>query len=103
MAGNATWRPQDTHGKLSEAKERDLPDSAFAFPGQRKGPLTAAAYVRDAIAHFAGFEDVSDEDRDLAFENIRKAAEHYHVDISETDWRQFGTRPHKPSYQRGGR
>jgi hypothetical protein len=103
MAGNATWRPQDTHGKLSEAKERDLPDSAFAFPSQRKGPLTGAAHVRDAIAHFGEFNDVPDEDRDLAFENIRKAAEHYHVDMTETDWRQLGTRPHKPSYQRGGR
>lgn len=101
MAGNATWRPQDTHGKLSEAREQGLPDSAFAFPKQRKGPLTGAAYVRDAIAGFSKFEDVSDEDRDLAFENIRKAAEHYHVAMTETDWRQLGTRSPKPSYQRG--
>jgi len=103
MAGKATWRPHDTHGKLSEAKERGLPDSAFAFPAQRLGPLTGAAYVRDAIAGFAEFEDVSDEDRDLAFENIRKAAEHYHVGMDETDWRQLGTRPHKRSYARGNR
>ncbi|MDP2182254.1 MAG: hypothetical protein Q8K99_06770 [Actinomycetota bacterium] len=103
MAGNATWRRRDTHGKLSEAKERELPDSAFAFPQQRKGPLTGAAHVRDAITNFAQFDDVSDEDRDLAFENIRKAAEHYHVDMPETDWRQLGTRPPKRSYSRGGR
>lgn len=103
MASNATWRLRDTHGKLSEAKERNLPDSAFAFPKQRKGPLTGAAYVRDAIALFGEFTDVSDEDRDLAFENIRKAAEHYHVEMTETDWRQLGTRPPKPSYSRGSR
>lgn len=101
MAGSATWRPHDTHGKLSEAKERALPDSAFAFPGQRKGPLTGAAYVREAIAGFAEFEGVTDEDRDLAFENIRKAAAHYRVELQGTDWRQLGTRPPKPSYSRG--
>ena len=103
MAGSATWRPRDTHGRLSEAKERELPDSAFAFPRQRKGPLTGAAYVRDAIKDFSEFKDVSDEDRDLAFENIRKAAAHYHVEMTETDWRQLGTRPLKPSYRRNGR
>ncbi len=103
MAGNATWRPRDTHGKLSEAKERELPDSAFAFPAQRKGPLTGAAYVADAIARFGEFDDVSDEDRDLAFENIRKAAAHYHVTMTETDWRQLGTRTPRPGFRRGGR
>jgi len=103
MAGNATWRPRDTHGKLSEAKERKLPDSAFAFPKQRKGPLTGAAHVRDAIAHFGDFDDVSDEDRDLAFGNIRKASEHYHVDMTETDWRQLGPRPPSPGYRRNSR
>ena len=66
MTGNTTWRPRDTHGKLSEAKERALPDSAFAFPKQRKGPLTGAAYVREAIGGFREFEGVTDEDRDLA-------------------------------------
>ena len=103
MAGNATWRPRDTHGKLSQAQERDLPDSAFAFPKQRIGPLTGAAHVRDAIAHFGELKDVSDEDRDLAFQNILKAAQHYHVDMTETDWRQLGTRAPKPGYRRGSR
>ncbi|MBW6468611.1 MAG: hypothetical protein K0B85_05580 [Coriobacteriia bacterium] len=100
MADSTTWRPRDTHGKLSEAKERALPDSAFAFPKQRKGPLTGAAYVRDAINGFKEFDDVSDEDRDLAFRNIRKAAQHYNVEMTETDWRQLGTRQSKPGFQR---
>jgi hypothetical protein len=100
MAIKATWRPRDTHGTLSEAKERALPDSAFAFPTQRKGPLTGAGYVREAISSFSEFTDVTDDDRDLAFENIRRAADRYHVRITETDWRQLGTRPHKPSYDR---
>jgi hypothetical protein len=99
MAPKATWRPRDTHGRLTAAKERALPDSAFAFPGHRKGPLTGEAYVRDAISGFAQFDGVSDEERELAFENIRKAAAHYHVEMTETDWRQLGTRPLKPSYR----
>jgi hypothetical protein len=103
MARETTWRPNDTHGKLSDAKVQELPESAFAFPKQRKEPLTGASYVRDAIAHFGEVEDVSDEERDLAFENIRKAADHYHVDMTETDWRQLGTRPSKPSYSRDRR
>ena len=103
MADKSTWRPHDTHGKLSEAKEQALPDSAFAFPEQRKAPLTGASHVSDAIARFAEFDDVSDEDRDLAFENIRKAAAHYHVEMKETDWRQFKPNRHKPGYSRGVR
>jgi hypothetical protein len=100
MTRDTTWRPRDTHGKLSDAKERALPDSAFAFPKQRKGPLTGAAYVRDAISDFREFEGVTDEERDLAFRNIRKAAQHYSVEMTETDWRQLGTRQSKPDYRR---
>jgi len=101
MAQTTTWRPRDTHGTLSETKERALPDSAFAFPTQRKMPLTTAGYVREAIAKFPEVEGVTDEECDLAFENIRKAAKHYHVEVREMHWRQLGTRYPKPSYTRG--
>jgi hypothetical protein len=37
--------------------------------------------------------DVSDEDRDLAFANIRKAAEYYGVDITEKNWKELGSHP----------
>lgn len=90
MAEQATWRPHDTHGKLTEAREQQLPESAFAFPTKRELPLTDVGGVREAISGFDQVEDVSDEDRDLAFENIRKAASHYRVAMSETDWRQLG-------------
>lgn len=92
MAVSTTWRQHDTHGNLTTARENDLPDSAFAFPTQRKEPLTDAGLVRAAIARFGQVEDVGDEDRDLAFANIRKAAEHYGVKLTETDWRQLSTR-----------
>jgi hypothetical protein len=87
---DATWRPHDTHGRLSEARLQQLPASAFAFPATRELPLTDVGSVREAISAFDQVEDVSDEDRDVAFENVRKAAAHYRVAMTETDWRQLG-------------
>jgi hypothetical protein len=64
----------------------------FAFPKQRKEPMTDASHVRNAIARFDQTIGVSDEDRKLAFANIKKAAKHYGVDMSEDDWKELGTR-----------
>ena len=83
-----TWQPHEKHGRLTE--QSDLPDSVFAFPRQRKEPLTDANHVRNAIARFDQVIGVSDEDRELAFANIRKAADHYGVHVSETNWKQLG-------------
>jgi hypothetical protein len=66
-----------------------LPDSAFAFPGARREPLTDAAHVRNALARFDQVSGVSDDDRALAFENIRAAAAHYGVHVSEKSWRDL--------------
>jgi hypothetical protein len=88
----ATWQPHEKHGILSE--QSNLPDSVFAFPRQRKEPLTDATHVRNAIARFDQVIDVSDEDRELAFANIKKAADHYGVGMTETDWTQLGRTPH---------
>ncbi len=82
-----TWKPHTEHGELSTKDRDDLPDSVFAFPKQRKEPLTDASHVRNALARFDQVEDVSDADRDTAFANIRKAAEHYGVDM-EADSRR---------------
>ena len=82
-----TWEPHEKHGTLTE--QSDLPDSVFAFPKQRKEPLTDAEHVRNAVARFDQVIDVSDADRDLAFANIEKAARHYDVELSETDWHQL--------------
>ncbi|HEY9792890.1 MAG TPA: DUF6582 domain-containing protein [Candidatus Obscuribacterales bacterium] len=89
-----TWKPHEVHGELSTAKKDDLPESAFAFPKQRKEPLTDASHVRNAIARFDQVKDVSDEDRDLAFHNIEKAADHYGVDLKENNWHELGKHPH---------
>jgi hypothetical protein len=78
-----TWEPHEKHGELTERS--DLPDSVFAFPRERKEPLTDASHVRSAIARFDQVIDVSDEDRDLAFANIRRAADYYGVNLSESE------------------
>jgi hypothetical protein len=86
-----TWEPHEKHGHLT--MQSDLPDSVFAFPKQRKEPLTDAQHVRNAVARFDQVIGVSDEDRALAFANIQKAAQHYGVDISETSWQELGVHP----------
>jgi len=78
---NPTWEPHEKHGRLTE--QSDLPDSVFAFPKQRKEPMTDASHVRNAIARLDQVEGVSNADRDLALANIHKAAEYYGVKLSE--------------------
>lgn len=89
-----TWKPHTTQGELNTAKRDDLPESVFAFPKQRKEPLTDAEHVQNALARFDQVKDVSDEDRDLAFANIKKAAEYYGVEMNEKNWRELGKTPH---------
>ncbi len=100
MPRETTWRPHSTHGKLSAAREAALPDSAFAFPAQRALLLTDEGHVRSAIEDFHDVETASDEDREIAFANIQRAAAFYRVPMTETDWRQLGTRHVEPGYKR---
>ena len=95
MSTKATWKPHTEHGKLMT--QSDLPDSVFAFPNQRKEPLTDASHVRNALARFDQVEGVSGDDRDLAFANIKKAAEYYGVEVREHDWRELEKSKHTKS------
>jgi len=89
----ATWEPYhlDAHGRLDAAEVNSLPDTAFAFPRSRKEPMTDASHVRNALARFDQVKDVDDAERDLAFANIQKAAKHFGVKITETNWRELGS------------
>jgi len=87
MAKRATWKPHEKHGELTERS--DLPGSVFAFPKKRKEPLTDASHVRNALARFDQVEGVSDEERDQAFANIKKAAKHYGVEMTAKTWREL--------------
>jgi len=74
---------------LSTADKNDLPDSAFAFPKERKEPLTDARHVRNAIARFDQVEEVSDAARDRAWKRIKTAAKKFDVEVSESDWSEL--------------
>lgn len=87
----STWKPHEKHGKLTT--QSDLPDSVFAFPKKRKEPLTDARHVRNAIARMDQVTGVASTERDLAWANIKKAARHYDVAVSESSWREMGSHP----------
>ncbi|HEX4090255.1 MAG TPA: DUF6582 domain-containing protein [Trebonia sp.] len=74
---------------LSTAEKDDLADSKFAFPKERKEPLTDAGHVRNAIARFDQVEGVSDAERDRAWKRILAAAKRYDVEVSESSWRDL--------------
>jgi hypothetical protein len=91
MSTSATWKPHEKHGELTT--QSDLPDSVYAFPKQRKEPMTDASHVRNAVARFDQVTGVSDEERDQAFANIKKAAKHYDVALTEDSWHDLGKHP----------
>jgi hypothetical protein len=79
--------PRQSEG-LSTAEKDRLPTREFAFPKERKEPLTDAQHVRNAIARFDQVEGVTDAERDQAWKRIRKAAKHFKIEMSESDWRE---------------
>jgi hypothetical protein len=92
-----TWEPppdsEQSGGDLDAAQRNELPASAYAFPRQRKEPLTSATHVRSALSRFDQVADVSDADRALAFENIRRAASYFDVAMTEKSWHDLTSPP----------
>ena len=80
--------PRSSEGMSTAEKDR-LEDEEFAFPKERKEPLTDARHVRNAIARFDQVEGVSDAERDQAWKRILAAAKRYDVEVSESDWREL--------------
>jgi hypothetical protein len=80
--------PRSDEG-LSTAEKDRLPTEEFAFPKERKEPLSDARHVRNAIARFDQVEGVSDAERDKAWRRILAAARRYGVDVSESSWRDL--------------
>lgn len=94
MSKQPTWKPKTVHSEIDSATRDELPDSVFAFPEKRKEPLTDANHVRNALARFDQVSGVTDAERELAFANIKKAADHFGVEVSEDNWKQLGRKPH---------
>jgi hypothetical protein len=92
----STWKPDEGESS-APANQKNLPDSAFAFPTHRKEPMTDASHVRSAIARFDQVKGVTDADRDQAFANLQAAAKHFKVDLTEASWHDLGSKPHTPN------
>ena len=69
--------------KLTEAQRDNLSSGAFAFPKERKEPLTDAGHVRNASARFNQVQGVSKEEKEKAKGRIKKAADKFDVDLSK--------------------
>jgi hypothetical protein len=76
------------HRDELQTRDRNQLDSqSFAFPRQRKEPLTDADHVRNAVARFDQVEGVSVAVRDRAWRKIRAAARRFGVKIETRRWR----------------
>ena len=84
----------DSAHALSTDDRKKIDESTFAFPAQRKEPLNDASHVRNAIARFDQVKDVSDSEREEAFYRIKAAAKKFGVEMTETNWKQLGGKPH---------
>jgi hypothetical protein len=97
-------RVKKANGGLSTSKKNRLPKSSFAFPTERKEPLTDARHVRNAIARFDQVEGVTDAERDKAWKRVRAAAKNYGVEVTEKSWRELfkGARAKKVKSKKSG-
>jgi hypothetical protein len=84
-----TWRPATAHGVNSDYELTVVPTSAFAFPRQRALPLLNSDDVETAIQEFQQVAEVTDWDREQAFNNIRAAAEHYSITLPARSWQEL--------------
>ena len=80
QAGRARWQPRSGRSELDADERNDLRSTQFAFPDERKEPLTDASHVRNAISRFNQVEDVSDAERDRV-KKIMAAAERFDVEV----------------------
>jgi hypothetical protein len=74
---------------LSTRQENRITAQRFAFPKQRKEPLTDARHVRNAIARFDQVEGVTTADRAAAWRRIKAAARKYNVEVEAKSWREL--------------
>ena len=84
----------DSAHDLSTEDRKEMKDATYAFPAQCKEPLNDASHVRNAIARFDQVKGVSDSEREEAFHHIQAAAKKFGVEMTETHWKQLGSKPH---------
>ena len=69
--------------QLTAEEQDQLPDSAFAFPRERKEPLVDASHVRNAAARFDQVTGVSEAERKKACRRIERAARKFGIELSK--------------------
>ena len=74
---------------LTTRQKDRVPTEKFAFPKERKEPLSDARHVRNAIARFDQVEGVSDAEREAAWRRIKTAAKKFGVEIHVKSWREL--------------
>ena len=78
-----------------DADDRDkLRKDQFAYVDSKGGehlPIHDESHVRNAMARFNQTKGVTDAERDQAFENIKAAAAHYKIEMTEKSWHDFGS------------
>jgi hypothetical protein len=94
MSPRGRWRVESARkgaamSELSEKQRDRLDEDQFAFPKERKEPLTNASHVRNAISRFNQVEGVSDSERDDAWKRIKRAAKKFDVEMNEDSWRDL--------------
>jgi len=79
-----------TMSELDAEDRKELKDSDYAFPKERKEPLCDADHVRNAMARFDQGKGVSDDERDEAWKRIKAAAKKHGVEVHEKSWHELG-------------
>jgi hypothetical protein len=82
--------------KLSDKDREKMSEGEFAFPKERKEPLSDARHVQEAVARFDQVQGVTNKERDEAWKRIQQAAHKFRVELQEKDWRELFTRNGRP-------
>ncbi len=59
--------------KLSDKDREKMPEGEFAFPKERKEPLSDARHVQEAVARFDQVQGVTNKERDEAWKRIQQS------------------------------
>ena len=86
-----TKQKEKCMSKSNDKEREQMPESAFAFPKERKEPLVDARHVQEAIARFDQVKDVTNKERDEAWKRIQHAAKKFDVELQEKDWHDLFT------------
>jgi hypothetical protein len=81
-----TWSPPAFDLDLEASAT--WPESIFANPVKRRGPLLNSRFVSLVVGCFDVFAD-NDVEREIAYERVLQAAKHFKVPITARSWREL--------------